>query len=133
MVSSFSPSIEGDPMKSFAVLVGAVAVAVFATAALTGNAGVNKTARDQAIPSLQKQVNELRSELICLESVTGNGLTSDAFWAASANGSPTPGSPVDDRGVCKQLGVTNLGTTPNGVGGLAPPFRQLIVRAFGGH
>ena len=119
-------------MKKLAVLAAAVAVAVSATAALSGNAGVKQAAREQArAATLQQQVNELRNELICLEALTGNGLTSDAYWAASAGSSPTPGSPVDDRGVCKKLGVRGLGTTPDGIGALAPPFRQLIVRAAG--
>jgi hypothetical protein len=122
-------------MRKLAVLVGAVTVAVFATAALTGNAGVRKqTVGDRAqVVSLQKQVNELRSELICLEAVTGDGLASDAYWAASAsaNSTLTADKSVDDRGVCQKLGVPGIGTTPAGLDGLTPPFRRLIARAFG--
>ena len=63
-------------MRKLAVLVGAVTVAVFATAALTGNAGVRKqTVGDRTqIASLQKQVNELRNELICLDTIAGNDM-----------------------------------------------------------
>jgi hypothetical protein len=119
-------------MTKVAVLVGVVAVAVFATAALSGNAGVKQGAGEQAARavSLQKQVNELRNELICLATVTGNGVAADAFWAQEATGSPKPETPVDDRGVCKKLGVTVLGTTPT-PGGMAQPFSQVVRRAFG--
>jgi hypothetical protein len=63
-----------------------VTVAVFSTAALTGNAGVKKqTVGDRAqIVSLQKQVKELRNELICLDTIAGNGVAADGYWAAQA-------------------------------------------------
>jgi hypothetical protein len=119
-------------MKKLAVLAAAVAVAVSATAALSGNAGVKQAAREQAhAATLQQQVNELRNELVCLEALTANGLASDAYWAASAGSTPTAATPVDDRGVCKKLGVRGLGTTPDGTGAFGPSFRQLIVRATG--
>ena len=119
-------------MRMLAVVVGAVTVAVFATSALSGNAGVKQSARERAraaTPSLQKQVNELRNELICLEAVTGNGLAQDLYAARSATGSPTADSSIDERGVCKKLGVTLPSTTPDGIASQA--LRQLIVRAFG--
>ncbi len=116
-------------MKNLAVLVGAVAIAVFATAAVTGTAGVNKDAGTQAV-SLQKQVNELRSELICLATVSGDGVAADGYWAQSATGTPKQEASVDDRGVCKKLGVTTLPTTPT-QGSMAQPFRQVVSRAFG--
>lgn len=117
-------------MKKIAVLVGAVAVAVLATNALSGNAGVKQAAREQArSATLQQQVNELRSELICLEAVTGNGLAQDLYVARSAISSPTADSSVDERGVCKKLGVTLPGTTADGM--VSPALRRLIVRAFG--
>ena len=118
-------------MTKVALLVGTVAVAVFATAALTGNAGVNKAARERArAATLQQQVNELRSELICLEAVTGDGLAQDLFKAASAIGSPKQETQVDDRGVCKQLGVIRPGTYPDGASTQA--VARLLRRAFGG-
>jgi hypothetical protein len=119
-------------MTKVAVLVGVVAIAVFATAALSGNAGVKQGAGAQAaqVVSLQKQVNELRSELICAEAVTGNGLAQDLFAAQSTTGSPKPDPSVDERGVCKKLAVTLPGTTPDGT--VSEAFRRLIVRAFGG-
>jgi type II secretory pathway pseudopilin PulG len=118
-------------MRKLAVLAGAVAVAVFATSALSGTAAVKQAAREQArAATLQQQVNELRNELICVEAVTGNGLAQDLYAAHSANGSPTPDSPVDERGVCKKLGVSLPGTTPDGT--VSQAFRRLIVRAFGG-
>jgi hypothetical protein len=118
-------------MTKVAVLVGAVAVAVLATAALTGNAGVNKAARAQArAATLQQQVNELRSELICLETVTGDGLAQDYFKAASAIGTPKQEDQVDDRGVCKKLGVARPATYPNQTSTQA--IARLLRRAFGG-
>jgi hypothetical protein len=118
-------------MTKVAVLVGAVAVAVFATAALTGNAGVNKAVRAQArAATLQQQVNELRQELICLETVTGDGLAQDYFKAASAIGTPKQEDQVDDRGVCKKLGVVRPGTYPNQAS--TPAIARLLRRAFGG-
>jgi hypothetical protein len=118
-------------MTKVAVLVGAVAVAVFATAALTGNAGVNKAARERArAATLQQQVNELRQELICLETVTGDGLAPDLINAASAIGSPKQETQVDDRGVCKKLGVARPGTYPNEAS--TPAIAALLRRAFGG-
>jgi hypothetical protein len=117
-------------MKKLAVLAGAVTVAVLATAAFTSNAGVNRAAREQArAATLQQQVNELRSELICLEAVTGDGLAQDLYKAASAIGSPKQEDQVDDRGVCKQLGVVRPGTYPNETSTQA--IAQLIRRAFG--
>ena len=118
-------------MKNLAVLVSAVAVAVFATAAFSGNAAVTRGARAQArAATLQAQVNELRSELICLTAATGDGLAADAFYAASGGGSPTAEKPVDDRGVCRKLGVTAPATTSSLT--MTPAFRQLVKRAFGG-
>jgi hypothetical protein len=118
-------------MTKVAALVGAVAVAVFATAALTGNAGVNRAAREHArAATLQQQVNELRQELICLEAVTGDGLAQDFYKAASAIGSPKQENQVDDRGVCKKLGVVRPGTYPND--GNTPAIARLVKRAFGG-
>ena len=118
-------------MTKVAVLVGAVAVAVFATAALTGNAGVNKAAREQArAATLQQQVNELRSELICLEAVTSDGLAQDFYKAASAIGSPKQETQIDDRGVCQKLGVARPGTYPDQTSSQA--LTRLIRRAFGG-
>jgi hypothetical protein len=120
-------------MRKLAVLVGAVTVAVFATAALTGNAGVRKqTVGDRTqILSLQKQVNELRNELICLDTIAGNGVAADGYWAAEASGSPKTETSIDDRGVCKKLGVVTQGTTPV-PNQMTPPFNQLVRRAFGG-
>jgi hypothetical protein len=118
-------------MKMLAVLVGAVTVAVFATNALSGNAGVKRAAREQArAATLQQQINELRNELICAEAVTGNGLAQDLYAAQSATGSPKADPSVDERGVCKKLGVALPGTTPDGTASQA--LRRLIVRAFGG-
>ena len=121
-------------MKNVAIVAGAVAIAVFATAAVTGNAGVNNTAaRDQAhAASLQKQINELRSELICAEAATGDGLAADGYQAQSAAGFPPKGSEqsIDDHGVCKKLGVTTLPSTSQN-GTMTPPFKQLVHRAFG--
>ena len=119
-------------MRKLAVLVGAVTVAVFATAALTGNAGVKKqTVNDRAqIVSLQKQVNELRNELICLDTIAGNGVAADGYWAAQAAGGPREETPVDDRGVCKKLGVVTQGATPV-PNSMIPPFVQLAHRVFG--
>jgi hypothetical protein len=120
-------------MRNLAVLTGAVAIAVFATAAVTGNAGVSKQAasdRTQVV-SLQKQVNELRSELICLDTIAGNGVAADGYWAAEASGTPKSETPVNDRGVCKKLGVDTQGTTPV-PNQMIPPFVQLARRAFGG-
>lgn len=120
-------------MRKLAVLVGAVTVAVFATAALTGNAGVRKQSlgdRMQLV-SLQKQVNELRNELICLDTIAGNGVAADGYWAAEASGTPKTETAVDDRGVCKKLGVVTQGTTPV-PNSMIPPFHQLARRAFGG-
>jgi len=119
-------------MRKLAVLVGAVTVAVFATAALTGNAGVRKqTVGDRSqIVSLQKQVNELRSELICLDAIAGNGVAADGYWAAQASGTPRAETSVDDRGVCKKLGVVTQGTTPV-PNQMIPPFVQLAHRVFG--
>jgi hypothetical protein len=118
-------------MMKVAVLAATVAAAVFATAALSGNAGVNKAARAQArAATLQQQVNELRSELICLETVTSDGLAQDFFKAASAIGSPKQEDQVDDRGVCKKLGVARPGTYPNQTSTQA--IARLIRRAFGG-
>lgn len=120
-------------MRKLAVLVGAVTVAVFATAALTGNAGVRKqTVGDRTqIVSLQKQVNELRNELICLDTIAGNGVAADAYFAGEASGGPKAETPVDDRGVCKKLGVVTQGATPV-PNQMIPPFDQLVRRAFGG-
>jgi hypothetical protein len=120
-------------MRKLAVLVGAVTVAVFATAAVTGNAGVRKqTAGDRVqIASLQKQVNELRNELICLDTIAGDGVAADGYWAAEASGVPKTEASIDDRGVCKKLGVVTQGTTPV-PNQMAPPFDQLVRRAFGG-
>lgn len=116
-------------MKNLAVLVVAVIVAVFATAAVTGNAGVNKAAREHIqVATLQKQINELRSELICDETATGNGLSAVWWQGHSTAASETP---VNDRGVCKKLGVTTVPTTTQN-GSLTPPFNQLVRRAFGG-
>ena len=118
-------------MMKLAVLAGAVTVSVFATAALSGNAGVEKAAREHArAATLQLQVNELRSELICLETVTSDGLAQDLFKAASAIGSPKQEDQVDDRGVCKKLGVARPGTYPNQTSTQA--LARLIRRAFGG-
>ena len=118
-------------MMKLAVLASAVTVAVVATAALSGNAGVNKAAREQArAATLQQQVNELRNELICLEAVTGDGLAQDLYKAASAIGSPKQETQVDDRGVCQKLGVARPGTYPNETSTEA--IARLIRRAFGG-
>jgi hypothetical protein len=118
-------------MMKVAVLAATVAAAVFATAALSGNAGVNRAARAQArAATLQQQVNELRSELICLETVTSDGLAQDFFKAASAIGTPKQEDQVDDRGVCKKLGVARPGTYPNQASTQA--IARLIRRAFGG-
>lgn len=118
-------------MKNLAVLVVAVTVAVSATAALSGNASVNSTTGQQALTaSLQAQVNELRNELICLDTIAGNGVAADGYWAAEAAGTPKTESAVDDRGVCKKLGVTTQGTTPV-PNQMIPPFVQLARRAFG--
>jgi hypothetical protein len=119
-------------MKSLALLVGAVSIAVFMTAAVTGNAGVDKAARAQArAATLQQQINELRSELICLDTIAGNGVAADGYWAQEASGTPKPEDSVDDRGVCKKLHVVTQGTTPV-PNSMATPFRQLARRAFGG-
>lgn len=119
-------------MRSLVVLVGAVAVAVFATAAVTGNAGVNTVARDQArAVTLQQQINELRNELICLDAIAGDGVAADAYWAGEAAGTPRAEASIDDRGVCKKLGVVTQGTTPV-PNNMTPPFNQLVRRAFGG-
>lgn len=117
-------------MKSLALLVTAVSVAVYATAALTGNAAVNDTSRARAA-SLQQQVNELRSELICLDTIAGNGVAADGYWAQEASGTATAEKSVDDKGVCKKLHVLTQGTLPV-PNGMASPFRQLARRAFGG-
>jgi len=118
-------------MKKLAVLAAAVAVAVSATAALSGNAGVKQAAREQAhAATLQQQVNELRNELVCLEAATGDGLAQDYYFAASAGSSPKPDQSVDDRGVCKKLRVTVPGMNPNGIS-ITEAFRQLIGRAIG--
>ena len=122
----------GILMKRIAIFVGLVAVAVLATAALSGNAGVKQTAGEQArIASLQQQVNELRNELICLDTIAGNGVAADGYWAAEASGAPKTEPSVDDRGVCKKLGVVTQGTTPV-PNAMIPPFKQLAHRAFGG-
>ena len=119
-------------MKRFAIFFGLVAVAVLATAALSGNAGVTQTAGEQArVASLQQQVNELRSELICLDTIAGNGVAADGYWAAEASGTPKPEASIDDRGVCKKLGVVTQGTSPV-PNGMITPFKQLAHRAFGG-
>ena len=119
-------------MKNLAVLVGAVTIAVLATAALAGNAGVNKAAREQArAATLQQQINELRNELICLDTIAGNGVAADGYWAAEASGTPKTETSVNDRGVCKKLGVVTQGTTPV-PNQMIPPFDQLARRAFGG-
>jgi hypothetical protein len=119
-------------VKNLAVLVGAVTVAVLATAALTGNAGVNKAAGDQArAATLQQQINELRNELICLDTIAGNGVAADGYWAAEASGAPKEETSINDRGVCKKLGVVTQGTTPV-PNQMTPPFNQLARRAFGG-
>jgi hypothetical protein len=119
-------------VRNLALLVGAVTIAVFATSAMTGNAGVDQASRSQAARavSLQKQVNELRSELICLATAAGDGVAADGYWAAEASGTPKPETSVDDRGVCKQIGVATQGTTPV-PNGMAQPFRQIVKRAFG--
>lgn len=121
-------------MKNLAVLAGAVAIAIFATAAVTGNAGVNKDARDQAhVATLQQQINELRSELICAETAAGNGLAADAYQAQAASGNTPKGTEtgVNDRGVCKKLGVTAVPQTSQN-GSMTQAFQQLVRRAFGG-
>lgn len=116
-------------MKNLAVLVAVVTVAVLATAAVTGNAGVSKAAREQIqLATLQAQINELRRELICDETVTGNGLSA-TWWQGHSTASSE--KPVDDRGTCKKLGVTTVPTTTQN-GSLTPPFDQLVRRAFGG-
>ncbi|HEY2543744.1 MAG TPA: hypothetical protein VGH92_11915 [Gaiellaceae bacterium] len=118
-------------MKTLAILVGAVAVAVFATAAVSGNAGITRAAHgDQASAvSLQKQVNELRSELICLEAVSGDGYAQD-WWVASSASGPKPQTPLDDRGVCAKLGIKQMPDTGSSAV-LPQPYAQLIARAFG--
>lgn len=116
-------------MRNLMILVGAVAIPVFATAAVTGNAGVNRSAAARAV-SLQAQVNELRSELICLDTIAGNGVAADGYWAQEASGTPKAETAVDDRGVCKKLGVVTQGTTPV-PGGMITPFARLARRAFG--
>jgi hypothetical protein len=119
-------------MRNLTVLVSAVAIAVFATAAVTGNAGVNRAAREEArAATLQQQINELRSELICLDTIAGNGVAADGYWAAEASGAPKEETSVNDRGVCKKLGVATQGTTPV-PNQMIPPFTQLARRAFGG-
>ena len=119
-------------MRKLAVLAVAVAVAVFATGALSSNASV-QTGQRQQVVSLQKQVNELRNELICLDTIAGNAVAADALSAqqATTSRSLTPETGVNDRGVCKKLGVVTQGTTvvPNQ---MIPPFAQLARRAFGG-
>jgi len=118
-------------MKSIAMLVGAVSIAVFATAAVTGTAGTDRSASWQASAvSLQAQVNELRNELVCLDAIAGNGVAADAYWAEEASGAPKEEPSVDDRGVCKKLGVHTQGTTPV-PNSMAPPFAQLAHRVFG--
>lgn len=120
-------------MRKLAVLVGALTIAILATAALTGNAGIKKqTVGDRSqIASLQKQVNELRNELICLVTIAGNGVAADGYWAAEASGAPKAEKSIDDRGVCKKLGVVTQGTSPV-PNSMIPPFSQLARRAFGG-
>jgi hypothetical protein len=118
-------------MTKLAVLVSAIAVAVFATAALSGNAGVQRQASGQRerVVSLQKQVNELRNELICLEAVAGDAYEQDWFVADSA-AAPKAQAPVNDGGVCGRLGIRQLpDTSTSSV--FPQPFRQLIARAFG--
>lgn len=123
---------KGERMKNLVVLVGAVAIAVFATAAVTGNAGITRVAREQARDAtLQQQINELRNELICLDAIAGDGVAADGYWAAEASGTPKAESSVDDRGVCKRLRVVTQGTTPV-PNSMTPPFDQLARRAFGG-
>lgn len=118
-------------MKKFAVLIGLVAVAVLGTAALSGNAGVKRTAGDQVrVATLQQQVNELRSELICLEAVTGDGYAQDWWIASSAAGSPKPQAAINDRGVCAKLGIKELPPV-DGSPANTQPFIQLIGRALG--
>ncbi|HXR12712.1 MAG TPA: hypothetical protein VN770_10480 [Gaiellaceae bacterium] len=115
-------------MKKFAVLVGVVAVAVLATAALSGNAGVKKSAGEQArVATLQHQVNELRNELICLTTVSGN----DAAASIYATSGTSAENPVNDHGICHTLGVTVPGTKP-AAGSMTRPFVQLVKRAFSG-
>lgn len=120
-------------MKRLVVLVGLVAVVVLATAALSGNAGENRTAGDQArLATLQQQVNELRSELVCLEAVAGDGYAQD-WWIANNASSTTaskPQSGINDRGVCAKLGVKQVPPTDSSAV-LTQPFTQLIGRAFG--
>ena len=121
-----------NAVKNLAVLVGAVTIAVLATAALSGNAGVNRATLEQArAASLQQQVNELRSELICLDTIAGNGVAADGYWAAEASGTPKAEASITDRGVCKKLGVVTQGTTPV-PNSMITPFKQLARRAFGG-
>lgn len=120
-------------MKKLAALIGLMAVAVLTTAALSGNAGVDRSAGDQArVSTLQQQVNELRSELICLEAVAGDGYAQD-WWIANSSSSTTalkaqPG--INDRGVCAKLGIKQVPPTDSSAA-LTQPFTQLIGRAFG--
>jgi hypothetical protein len=118
-------------MRKLAVLVVAVTVAVFATAALSGNAGVQSQDSSQrpSVASLQTQVNELRSELICLEAIAGDAYEQNWLTAESASG-PKPQTPINDRGVCRKVGIKQqIDTSSSSVFPL--PFTQLIARAFG--
>jgi hypothetical protein len=114
-------------MKKFLVLVGVVAVTILTTAALSGNAGVKKSAGEQArVATLQQQINELRNELICLATSAGNSLAADEYLVSGQNAE----DPINDRGVCHVLGVGVPGTKP-AVGSMTTPFGQLVKRAFG--
>lgn len=116
-------------MKKIVVLTGAVTIAVLATSALSGNAGVQTSQRVQVV-SLQKQVNELRSELICLEAVAGDAYEQNWLATQSTNPNAKAQKPIDDRGVCRKLGIKQqIDTTTNSIYPL--PFTQLIGRAFG--
>lgn len=116
-------------MKKLVALVGAVILAVLATATLSGNAGVENSQGVQVV-SLQKQVNELRSELICLEAVAGDAYEQNWHSTQSANPNAKVQTPIDDRGVCRKLGIKQqIDTSTSSV--FPHPFTELIARAFG--
>ncbi|MBV8064385.1 MAG: hypothetical protein JOY72_07025 [Actinobacteria bacterium] len=116
-------------MNRILLVAGAVAIAVLATSALAGNAGVQTGQRAQVV-SLQAQVTELRRELICLDAVSGDAYEQNWFSAESANGTPKPQKPINDHAICRGLGIkTQIDTTTSSV--YPTPFTQLVGRAFG--
>lgn len=118
-------------MKRLGVLVGLAAVAALAIAVFSGSAGARQTTGNQVqVASLQAQVNELRSELICFEAVAGDGYAQDWFTAESANGTPKGPTSINDHGVCARIGLKQLPPTDSS-SVLTQPFTTLINRAFG--